>query len=218
MLNLTQQNKLITELQTPYNVFAGSVYECISKGALVYYHHTSFWRPTQSGWIKAITKNFFTPWPGLSSDLVQKYLTKKKTTILGHLKQPRKGLQSMQIRNSNHNQNQTLKQNQTNFPHTRSQKAPILSSSRQRMWQGKFTQTKQEGFLSHPAKATNIYWWPTIMNQTTFMRNLRKRKRELDWKQRTIKFTAYLPTEVWNLAYRFWTMNVTMCSKLLWGK
>ena len=37
-----------------------------------------------------------TSWPGLSSDLVQKYLTKKQSTILGHLQQPRKGLKSTQ--------------------------------------------------------------------------------------------------------------------------
>ena len=41
-------------------------------------------------------KNFFTCWPGLSSDLVLNYLTKKQSTILGHLQQPRKGLQYMQ--------------------------------------------------------------------------------------------------------------------------
>ena len=39
-------------------------------------------------------KNFFTYWPGLSSDLVIKYLDKKQATILGHLQQPRKGLLS----------------------------------------------------------------------------------------------------------------------------
>ena len=77
MLNLTQRNKLMTEFQTPDEYFAGSVYECKSKGTLVDYQHASFWIPTQSGWVRSITKNFFTSWPGLSSDLVQKYLTKK---------------------------------------------------------------------------------------------------------------------------------------------
>ena len=41
-------------------------------------------------------KKIFTSWPGLSSDLVQKYLTKKQPTILGNLQKPRKGLQSTQ--------------------------------------------------------------------------------------------------------------------------
>ena len=76
MLNLTQWNKLITELPTTDEYFAGSVYKCKSKGTLLYYHHASFWIPTQSGWVRSIAKNFFTSWPGLSSDLVQKYFTK----------------------------------------------------------------------------------------------------------------------------------------------
>ena len=92
LLNLTQLNNLMTEFQTPGEYFAGIVYECKSKGTLVNYHHASCWRPTQSGWVKSITKNFFTSWPGLSSDLLLKYLTKKQATILWHLQQPRKGL------------------------------------------------------------------------------------------------------------------------------
>ena len=60
------------------------------------YHHSSCWRPTQYGWGKAITKNFFTSWSGLSLDLVHKHLTKKQSTILGRLQQPRKGLRSTQ--------------------------------------------------------------------------------------------------------------------------
>ena len=59
MLNSTHQNKLMTELPTPDDYFAGSAYACKSKGTLVDYHHASFWSPTQSGWVKAITNNFF---------------------------------------------------------------------------------------------------------------------------------------------------------------
>ena len=77
MLNLTQRNMLMTEFTTPDEYFAGSVHECNSKGTLVDHHHKSCWSPTQSRWVKAITKNFFTSWPGLSSDPMQKYLTKK---------------------------------------------------------------------------------------------------------------------------------------------
>ena len=92
MLNLTQRNKLMTESTTPDKYFAGSAYECKSKITLVDYHHSSCWITTQSGWGKAITKNLFTSWPGLSVDLVQKYLSRKKSTILGHLQQPHKCL------------------------------------------------------------------------------------------------------------------------------
>ena len=94
MLNLTQRNNLMTEFRTPDECFARNLYQCRSKSTLVDYHHVSCWIPTQSGWVKAITKNFFDSWPGLSSDLVLKYLNKKQATILGHLKQPQKGLRS----------------------------------------------------------------------------------------------------------------------------
>ena len=49
MLNLTQRNKLMTEFTTTDGYFAGSAYECKSKGTLVYYHHASCWIHTQSG-------------------------------------------------------------------------------------------------------------------------------------------------------------------------
>ena len=77
MLSLTQKNNLMTESTTPDEYFAGSAYKCKSKKTLVDYHHASCWIPTHSGWGKAITKDFFTSWTGLSLDLVHKHLTKK---------------------------------------------------------------------------------------------------------------------------------------------
>ena len=56
MLNLTQRNKIMTELTTPDEYFVGGSYECKSKGILVGYHHALFWIPTRSGWRKSITK------------------------------------------------------------------------------------------------------------------------------------------------------------------
>ena len=85
MLSLTQQNNLMTESTTPDKYFAEIAYECKSKKTLVDYHHASCWIPTHSGWGKAITKNFFTSWPGLLLNLVHKHLTKKQSTVLGHL-------------------------------------------------------------------------------------------------------------------------------------
>ena len=96
MLSLTQRNNLMTEPKTTDKYFSGSAYECKSKKTLVEYHNASCWSPTHSGWGKEISKKFFTSWPGLSMELVQKHLKKKKSTILGHLHQPRKGLRSTQ--------------------------------------------------------------------------------------------------------------------------
>ena len=94
MLSLTQQNNLMTKSTNPDKYFAGSAYECKSKNTLVEYHHASYWIPIHSGWGEAITKNFFTSWPGLSLDLVHKHLTKKQSTILGHILKLQKGLRS----------------------------------------------------------------------------------------------------------------------------
>ena len=158
----------MTEFQTSGEYFAGSVYEFKSKGTLVDFHHASCWIPTQSGWVKAITKNFFTYFPGLSSDLVLKYLTKKNQPSLGTFNNLEKAYYPCRKRNSNQPQNQ----NQIILLHPRSHKAPILSSSRQCIWQLKITLIKKDGFRSHPSKTTNIYWWPIIMIQTPFIRNL----------------------------------------------
>ena len=96
MLRLTQKNNLMAESTAPDKYFAGSAYKCKSKKTLVDYHHASYWSPTHSGWGKEITKNFSTSSPGLSLDLVHKHLTKKQSTILGHLQKLWKGLRSTQ--------------------------------------------------------------------------------------------------------------------------
>ena len=91
---------------------------------------------------------------------------KLKKNNLGKAYNPRRE------RSSNQTLKQTLNQNQTNLPHPRIQKAPILSLSRQWIWQGNFTLIKLEVFQSHPEKEKYIYWWPTIMIQTPFIRSL----------------------------------------------
>ena len=68
MLSLNQKNNLMTESKTPDEYFVGIAYECKSKRSLLNYHHASCWIPTHSVWGKAITKNFFNYWPGLSVD------------------------------------------------------------------------------------------------------------------------------------------------------
>ena len=90
ILNLTQKNKLMTEFTTPDKYFVGSAYECKSKITLVDYHHASCWSPTQSRWGKAITKKYFNSWPGLSYDLVHKYLLKNNQPYLGTFNNLRK--------------------------------------------------------------------------------------------------------------------------------
>ena len=96
MLNLTQQKKIMTESTTPGEYFAGSAYKRKSKIALVDYHHASCWGPTQIGWGKAITKKLlhFLARPIIGPGA--QTLNGEKSTILGHLQQPRKGHRSTQ--------------------------------------------------------------------------------------------------------------------------
>ena len=65
MWNSTQKKKILTESTIPDKYYSGIAYRCKSKSTLVDYHHASCWSPTQSGWVKPITQNFFTSWLGL---------------------------------------------------------------------------------------------------------------------------------------------------------
>ena len=140
MLNLTQQNKLMTYSTTPDEYFAGSAYNCKPKSTLVEYHHVSFYSPTQSGWGKAITENFITSWSGLLFDLVHKQILKNNQPYLGTFSNLEKASDQHRKRLSN----QSQIQNKTSSHHPCSQNTPILSSSKQWIYQGKFTRTKQE--------------------------------------------------------------------------
>ena len=153
MLNLTQQNKLMTEFTIPDEYFAGSAYECKSKRTLVDYHHASCWSPTQYVWVKSITKNFFTFWSGLSFDLVHKYLSKKQSTTLGHLQQPRKGLISTQEEVL---QSEPDPEQDQFTPSMQSEDTNLVFLKTVDLT-GKCKRTKQEGSRLHPERATSIY-------------------------------------------------------------
>ena len=47
--------------------------------------------PPVSTWVKSIKKNYFSTWPGLTADLVLRYLPKSEFTSYGHLRQSYKG-------------------------------------------------------------------------------------------------------------------------------
>ena len=58
------------------------------------YLHACCFSPTQQTFIQAIKRNFLTTWPGLSAELVKKYLPTSTFTAKGHLNQEKSGLQS----------------------------------------------------------------------------------------------------------------------------
>ena len=167
MLSLTQKNNLMTESNNPDDNFSGSAYDCKSKNTLVDYHHTYCWSPTQSGWEKAITKNFFASWTGLSVDLAHKHLKKNNQPYLGTSSNRRRASDPHKKRSCilTHIQSMTSSLK----PH--SQKTPILYFSRQLICPRNFIQIKQEGSQSLEARVISISSLLTTLTQTQSMLN-----------------------------------------------
>ena len=131
MLNLTQRNKLMMQFTTPDNYCAGSVYRGKSKGTLVYYHHSSFWRPTQYWCVKSITKKSSLPGQAYHLTLCKNTSPKNHQPYLGTFNNMGNAYNQHRKRYSSQNQIQNLIQNKNNFPHPCIQKTTILYSSRQ---------------------------------------------------------------------------------------
>jgi hypothetical protein len=66
-----------------------------TKADLVAYLHRCSYSPTPAGWLKAFKNGFFTTWPGLGENIVQKHnFPKSAATIKGHQRQPFKNIRS----------------------------------------------------------------------------------------------------------------------------
>ena len=65
---------------------------------LKYLHQCAF-SPTMRTWIQAVKKGHFKTWPGVTVEVIQHYLPKSKATMLGHLDQQRKKIQSTKLNN-----------------------------------------------------------------------------------------------------------------------
>lgn len=90
-------NKLMTAPpHFPENLMANHVYETKSKQDLILFYHAACFSPTENAFIKAIKNNAFTSWPGLTSELAQKYLPKVEASVKDHIKQKYKGTRSTQ--------------------------------------------------------------------------------------------------------------------------
>ena len=58
------------------------------------YLHQCAFTPTTRTWIQAVKKGHFKTWPGNTVEAIQQYLPKSEATMLGHLDQQRKNIQS----------------------------------------------------------------------------------------------------------------------------
>ena len=71
------------------------------KSLIVYYHAAAFY-PVIDTWVKAIQKEFFRWWPGLTAESARKYAENSIITDKGHLRQTYQNTQSTK-RNENNN-------------------------------------------------------------------------------------------------------------------
>ena len=82
-----EQNENMTEVKNPERHFAGSLYKSKSKANLCTFLHLALWSLCTSTLISAIKKNFLSTWPGLTDQLVQKFLQKYEATAKGNIQQ-----------------------------------------------------------------------------------------------------------------------------------
>jgi hypothetical protein len=68
---------------------------------LINYLHAACFSPVKSTWITAIKNGNFLSWPGLTENVVEKYLSKSIATTKGHLNQQRQNARTKQIKNIN---------------------------------------------------------------------------------------------------------------------
>ena len=179
------------------------------------YHHASCWSPTQSGWVRAITKKFFTSWPGLSSDLVQNYLTKKQSTILGHLQKPRKGLQSTHKKGLQSEPEPEPEPVPDQFPPSEQSEGTNLVFLNTVYLTGKIYTDQTGRFPITYSKGKKYILMAYHYESNTIHAEPLKTRTGLDLKTAYHKLHSILTNRSFKPAYILFTMNVPMCSKLL---
>ena len=93
MINMTAPLKSITEHNIPEAFSANHVYETKSKQELILFYHAACFSPTKRPFVDAIKINAFASWPGLTVELVNKYLPMTEATIKGKIRHQYKGTQ-----------------------------------------------------------------------------------------------------------------------------
>eukprot|EP00978_Attheya_sp_CCMP212_P032292 scaffold125437_cov29-Attheya_sp.AAC.1 len=99
--NQPRKNK---QQQPPPIAHINNVLADATKPELAKYYHAACFSPVKSTWVKAIKKGSFKSWPGLTEELVNKYLPESMNTTLGpHMNQTRQGLRSTKRKISDDN-------------------------------------------------------------------------------------------------------------------
>ena len=76
MINMTVPQKPMMEQNIPEAFSENYVYETKSKQDLILFYHAACFIPTKITFVERIKINSFTSWPGLTAELVNKYLPK----------------------------------------------------------------------------------------------------------------------------------------------
>ena len=71
-----------------------SAYQTKSLPELVAFLHVAAFIPSTTTWLNAIKKWFFQSWPGLTTEVVSKYLPKSPAIAMGHMDKTHKHVRS----------------------------------------------------------------------------------------------------------------------------
>ena len=88
----------MTEQNIPEAFSENHVYDTKSKQDLILFYHAACFSPPKRTFVEAIKRNAFASWPGLTADIVNKYLPRTEETIKGHILQHYKGTQSTKLK------------------------------------------------------------------------------------------------------------------------
>ena len=95
--NMAAPLRAMKEQHIPDTLRANHVYETKSKQELTLFYHAACFIPTKRTFVDAIKINAFVSWPGLTVELVNKYLPRTEATIKGHTREQYKGKKSTRM-------------------------------------------------------------------------------------------------------------------------
>ena len=85
MINMAAPLRAMKEQHIPDTLRANHVYETKSKQDLTIFYHSACFSPIKRTFVDAIKRNAFAYWPGLTVEIVTKYLPITEATIKGHI-------------------------------------------------------------------------------------------------------------------------------------
>ena len=98
MINMAAPLRAMKEQHINDTLRANYVYEKKSKQELTLFYHAACFSSTKRTFVDAIKRNAFASWPGLTVELVKKYLPRREATIKGHIRQQYKGKQPTRMK------------------------------------------------------------------------------------------------------------------------